>query len=104
MLGLPQGAAAMFGLCVGYAALGVTNAVKPRLPQSAILFHDSYGAAGEPAMAAAYDSEMLGFTQRSGMAPENWSSKVLARMGKLRGLSGRETLSAVLRGMGFPLK
>ena len=104
LLGLPAGAAGMFGLCVGYAAPQVTNAVKPRLPQAAILFHDGYGSAGEPAMAAGYDAEMLAFTARSGMAPEDWSSKVLARMGKLRGLSGREKLSAVLRGMGFPLK
>ncbi len=104
LLGLPQGAAGMFGLCIGYAAPGVANAIKPRLPQSAILFHESYGAADEPALAAAYDAEMMTFTDRSGMAPENWSDKVLVRMGKLKGLSGREKLSAVLRGMGFPLR
>lgn len=104
VLNLPQGAMGMFGLCVGYAAPEVTNAVKPRLPQHAILFHDRYRAADEPAVAAAYDEAMLDFTRRSGMAPENWTSKMLARMGKLRGLAGREKLSAVLRGMGFPLK
>ena len=104
LLGLPDGAAGMFGLCVGYAAPELANAVKPRLPQKAILFHDRYGAAGEPAMVATYDAEMLTFTQGHGMAAEDWSSKVLARMGKLRGLSGREKLSAVLRGMGFPLR
>jgi len=104
LLGLPQGAAGMFGLCVGYAAPGATGAVKPRLPQSAVLFHDRYGSDDEAAQAAGYDAEMLAFSARSGMAPENWSEKVLARMGKLRGLSGREKLSAVLRGLGFPLK
>lgn len=104
LLGLPAGAAGMFGLCVGYAAPGVTNAVKPRLPQPSILFHGRYGATDEPAIAAAYDAEMLAFTERSGMPPETWTAKMLTRMGKLRGLAGREKLSAVLRGMGFPLK
>ena len=104
LLGLPQGAAGMFGLCVGYAALGVTNAVKPRLPQPAILFHERYGVADESEIAEAYDAEMLAFTERSAMPPENWSAKMLGRMGKLRGLAGREKLSAVLRGMGFPLR
>lgn len=103
LLGLPPGCAGMFGLCVGYAAPGVTNAVKPRLPQAAILSHDTYAAAA-PELAAAYDAEMLAYSARQDMAAENWSDKVLARMGRLRGLSGREKLSAVLRGMGFPLR
>ncbi|MBC7433998.1 MAG: nitroreductase family protein [Rubritepida sp.] len=103
LLGLPPGCAGMFGLCVGYAAPGVTNAVKPRLPQAGILSHDTYAAAA-PELAPAYDAEMLAFSARQDMAAENWSDKVLARMGRLRGLSGREKLSAVLRGMGFPLR
>ncbi len=37
LLGLPQGAAAVFGLCVGYAAEGHEGSVKPRLPQEAVL-------------------------------------------------------------------
>lgn len=102
LLGLPDGCAGMFGLCVGYAAAEAS--VKPRLPQSAVLFHGRYGNADEAGLAAAYDAEMEKFSAGQGMAPENWSSKVLARMGKLKGLSGREKLSAVLRGMGFPLR
>jgi hypothetical protein len=82
----------------------VANAVKPRLPQEAILFHDSYGNTEEPALVKAYDEEMAGFSRRSGMGDENWSGRVLLRMGKLAALSGRDKMVAVLRGMGFPLK
>jgi hypothetical protein len=47
---------------------------------------------------------MAGFSRRSGMGDENWSGRVLLRMGKLAALSGRDKMVAVLRGMGFPLK
>ncbi|MDT8267893.1 nitroreductase family protein, partial [Roseomonas sp. DSM 102946] len=40
-LGLPPGATAVFGLCVGYPAPD-GGAVKPRLPQSAVLHHERY--------------------------------------------------------------
>ena len=103
LLNLPQGSMGVFGLCVGYAADGVANAVKPRLPQEAILFHDTYGNAEEPALVKAYDEEMAGFSRRSGMGDENWSGRVLLRMGKLAALSGRDKMVAVLRGMGFPM-
>jgi hypothetical protein len=58
----------------------------------------------EPALVKAYDEEMAGFSRRSGMGDENWSGRVLLRMGKLAALSGRDKMVAVLRGMGFPLK
>jgi len=104
LLGLPQGTMGVFGMCVGYAAPEVTNAVKPRLPQSAILFHDSYGVADEAAQVEAYDAEMGAFSRRAGMGDDNWSGRVLQRMGRIAALSGRDKMVAVLRGMGWPLK
>ena len=104
LLGLPQGVMGVFGLCVGYASDTTPNAVKPRLPQPAILFHDSYGVAGEPALIRSYDEEMAAFSRRAGMGDENWSGRVLARMGRLAALSGRDKMVAVLRGLGFPLR
>lgn len=104
LLGLPQGVMGVFGLCVGYAAEGVANEVKPRLPQAAICFHETYGAAGEPALRAAYDGEMAAFSARQGMDSDNWSRRVLQRMGSIKALNGRDRLTAVLRALGFPLK
>ncbi|WP_431301835.1 nitroreductase family protein [Sediminicoccus sp. BL-A-41-H5] len=104
LLGLPPGVMGVFGLCVGYAAPDVTNEVKPRLAQPAILFHDRYDAAGEPALRAAYDAKMAEFSKRNEMAATSWSQRVIARMGKLTAMGGRDRLSDVLRALGFPLR
>ncbi len=104
LLGLPAGTMGVFGLCVGYASATTPNAVKPRLPQSAIFFRESYGNAEEAALINGYDAEMASFSRASGQGDENWSGRVLSRMGKIAALSGRDKMVAVLRGMGFPLK
>ena len=104
LLGLPPGVVGVFGLCVGYPLPGVANEVKPRLPQAAICFHESYGNPHEPALRAAYDAKMLAFSVRQDMKPDNWSQRVIGRMGRIAAMGGRDTLGAVLRAMGFPLK
>lgn len=104
LLGLPPGVVGVFGLCVGYAAPGVTNEVKPRLPQAAVLHHGTYSHADEPAHVEAYDQKLSAFSGRFEMAQTTWSGRVLNRMGKLKGLSGREKLSGVLKAMGFPIR
>lgn len=103
LLELPPGVVGVFGLCIGHAAPGVTNEVKPRLPQAAVLHHGTYSHAEEPAHVAAYDQKLSDFSSRFEMAQTTWSGRVLNRMGKLRGMSGREKLSSVLKAMGFPL-
>lgn len=103
LLKLPQGVVGVVGLCIGYAADGVTNEVKPRLPQAAVLHHGTYDHAEEPAHVAAYDAKLSGFSGRYEMAQTTWTGRVMNRMGKLKGMSGREKLSGVLKAMGFPL-
>lgn len=104
LLGLPPGAMGVFGMCVGYPLPTVTNEVKPRLPQSAILFHDTYDATGERAARAAYDARMAAFSQRHDMTQDTWTRRVMGRMGKLAAMSGRDKLVSILNGMGFPLR
>lgn len=104
LLGLPPGVMGVFGLCVGYAAPEVTNAVKPRLPQEAVLFHDRYGTPAEPALRAGYDAKMAGFSAQHEMGATSWSQRVIARMGKLTAMGGRDKLTDVLKSLGFPLK
>lgn len=104
ILGLPQGAMGVFGLCIGYAAPGVANEVKPRLPQDAILFHDTYGNPAEPKLRGAYDAQMAAFSARNEMTQDTWTKRVIGRMGKIAALSGRHNLADALRAMGFPLK
>ena len=104
ILGLPPGAVVAFGQCVGYAAPGKEGEVKPRLPQSAILFHETYGNPNERADRAAYDGRMAAFSQRNEMSTDNWTKRVIGRMGKIPAMSGRDKLVSILQGMGFPLK
>ena len=104
LLDLPPGAMGVFGLCVGYAAPGVANEVKPRLPQAAILFHDTYGNPEESTLRAAYDAKMAAFSARNEMSQDTWTKRVVGRMGKIAALSGRHVLADALKAMGFALK
>lgn len=104
LLNLPPGAMGVFGMCVGYPLPTVTNEVKPRLPQSAILYHNEYSTATESADRAAYDARMAAFSQRHEMTTDTWTKRVIGRMNKLAAMSGRDKLVSILNGMGFPLK
>lgn len=104
LLSLPKGAMGVFGLCVGYKAPGVTNEVKPRLPQSVVLHRERYDATGERTARAGYDKLMAAFSQRNEMAMDSWTRRVIGRMGKIAAMSGRHKLVEILRGMGFGLK
>jgi nitroreductase len=104
LLNLPQGAMAVFGMCVGYPLPTVTNEVKPRLPQSAILYHESYDASTESADRAAYDARMAAFSRRHDMTQDTWTQRVIGRMGKISAMSGRDKLVSILQSMGFPLR
>jgi hypothetical protein len=94
----------VFGMCVGYPLPTVTNEVKPRLPQSAILYHNVYGSDMESADRAAYDKQIAAFSQRHEMTQDTWTKRVLGRMGKISAMSGRDKLVSILQSMGFPLR
>jgi len=104
LLGLPSGAVCVFGLCVGYAKPGSENEVKPRLAQSAVLFHDKYTAAGDDGHRAAYDAELTRYSKRFEMSQYTWTERVLNRLGPLKSLNGRDKLKAALEALGFPLR
>jgi hypothetical protein len=104
MLGLPPGAAPVFGLCVGYAAPGKESAVKPRLSQEAVLHHETYSTAKEKSLRASYDEKLAEYSKRYEMAADNWSQRVISRIGSISALRGRDGLKAALRSLGFPLK
>ena len=78
--------------------------IKPRLPQPAVVFQEEYGVDSEQELRAQYDKEMSEFSARHDIAADTWTKKVLARMGKLSGMNGREKLISVLHSMGFPLR
>ena len=102
-LGLPQGCFAVFGLCVGHPDPARPSPVRPRLPQSVVLHHERYDAAHEAEGVALYDARFTEHQRETGLPQSGWTSRVMDRMGRLRGLSGRERMRAALAALGFPL-
>lgn len=103
-LALPPGAMGVFGLCVGHADPAQPAEVKPRLPQPAILHRERYDSSGEEVLRAAYDSELGRFSARHEMSAYRWTDRVLARLGRVAALNGRDGLKDALRALGFPLR
>ena len=104
LLDLPPRAFVVFGLCVGYPDREAKNEVKPRLPQSTVLHHERYDAAREATDRPAYDAEMAKFTARNDMQVTTWTQRVLARMGPIRSMNGREKMRAALESLGFEIR
>ncbi len=104
LLGLPPGTMGVFGLCVGYPKPGAESAVKPRLAQQAILHRERYTTEGETALRADYDARLSAYSTKHEMAATTWTRRVIARIGKLAALNGRDTLRASLERLGFPLR
>ncbi len=104
VLNLPKNVVAVYGLCIGYPDPAAVTQVKPRLPQSAILHHETYNASAEPAAVPAYDEAMLDFSRRNGMGDVDWSDRAISRAGKVSGMSGRHEMSDYLKKLGFGIR
>ena len=103
-LRLPPGAFAVFGMCVGYAATQ-DAAIKPRLPQAAVLHRETYDTAGEPVALDTYGQAMAAFYAEQKMRVRgDWVEHSVRRVAGHETLSGRDTLRASLERLGFPLK
>lgn len=105
-LGLPERTLAMFGMSVGYPDRKAPTTIRPRLPQQAVLHSEQYdvAAASDQTVLAAYDERMRAASAARGQQPaRTWSESVLARLGDIKALHGREHLPQVLRRRGFRL-
>ncbi len=105
-LKLPPNAFALFGLCVGHPDPAKPTAIKPRLPQSAVLHLETYAqsAQTETEAVAAYDELIQSFQHSQGLAPMPWSQQASQRVAGPQSLSGRDRLAQILRGLGFGLE
>ena len=103
-LGLPPQSFALFGLTVGVPDPASPAAVKPRLPQEAVLFRETYGKAAAPAALAAYDSRLRSFQQEQHMIERDWTDQTSQRVRGAESLAGRDVLREVLHGLGFRLE
>lgn len=103
VLGLPEGVFAVFGLVVGHPDPAVETKVKPRLPQDAVLHHETYDLGKQAEHVRGYEERIRGFYDGVGLE-SSWMRRVSARFGSVAGLRGRERLRQALHELGFPLR
>ncbi|MBD2153418.1 NADPH-dependent oxidoreductase [Leptolyngbya sp. FACHB-16] len=103
-LQLPPHLFAVFGLCVGYPDSAKPAAIKPRLPQAAVLHRETYDLAGQDAAIADYNNTMQKFYQSQQMnVAGDWVEHSVKRIATAQALSGRDRLRGILHKLGFPL-
>jgi nitroreductase len=100
-LGLPRHSLAVFGLAVGRPDPAEDADVKPRLPQTAVLHHETYDAGRADAGLPAYDERLAGYNRAHGLAGA-WTERVLARLAGAASLAGRDKLREVLERRDLP--
>jgi nitroreductase len=98
LLNLPEGTAALFGLCLGCPREGTDASIKPRLPQEAVWFREQYN---QDVGVEEYDERMTPFYISQGMKGEvNWSMRSARRVDGNH-MTGREVLKDYLAKQGL---
>ncbi|MFQ3584859.1 MAG: NADPH-dependent oxidoreductase [Cyanobacteriota bacterium] len=101
-LALPRQTFAVFGLCVGYGAQG--TAIKPRLPQRAVVHEEQYQLEPQAEAIAEYNQVMRNFYRAQNMKVDgDWTEHSLRRVAGPESLSGRSQLRQALHQLGFKL-
>ncbi|MBH8575700.1 NADPH-dependent oxidoreductase [Nostocaceae cyanobacterium CENA369] len=105
VINLPNSVYAVFGLCVGYPNPEVATAVKPRLPQSAIVHRETYKLADQEEAIAHYNDIIKDFyiEQKMDIAGD-WSEHSAQRIATVESLRGRDRLREALNNLGFQLR
>ncbi|BAT51182.1 nitroreductase [Nostoc sp. NIES-3756] len=105
ILNLPPSVYAVFGLCVGYPNPEVPAAIKPRLPQAAVLHRETYKLAEQEEAIARYNDIIKEFyTEQKMNIPGDWSEHSSKRVATVQSLNGRDRLREVLHSLGFQLR
>ncbi len=94
----------VFGLVIGHPDPQRPAAVKPRLPQSSVLYRERYTPAPVEREVGGYDEAMRAFYASQGLPVTTWSEHSLARLKSPEELKGRHRLGEALAGLGFPLR
>lgn len=103
-LGLPDKAYAVFGLVVGHPDPERQAAVKPRLPQSAVLHRDRYSLDSQVDAISRHDQHIAAFRNEQRLSPQSWSDLAVDRLRDVEALKGRHLLRESLGRLGFQLR
>ena len=104
-LGLPAKSFATFGMCVGHPDTARPAAIKPRLPQTAVLHRETYDDGVIHDTIEGYNATMDDFYRQQNMKPLGpWDLHSLNRVRGVDALQGRERLVEILKAFGFGLR
>jgi nitroreductase len=103
-LDLPAHVFALFGLVVGHPDPAFPASVKPRLPQEAVLFRETYDRHDNRAATDAYDQRLRSFQREQAMPERDWTEQATQRVRGAESLSGRDVLRDILHDLGFRLR
>lgn len=102
VLGTPPNVFPVFGLVVGHPDPAKPAAIKPRLPQSAVLHREQYQVPADQSQEIGdYNEALRQFMRTHGMREVDWSAQVVERLGSPEALTGRHRLYEALRNAGF---
>ena len=102
VLGTPANVFPVFGLVVGRPDPAKPAAIKPRLPQSAVLHREQYQVPADQTQEIGdYNEALRQFMRTHGMREVDWSAQVVERLGSPEALTGRHRLYEALRNAGF---
>ncbi|WP_286997369.1 MULTISPECIES: NADPH-dependent oxidoreductase [Comamonas] len=102
VLGTPANVFPVFGLVVGRPDPAKPAAIKPRLPQSAVLHREQYQVPADQSQEIGdYNEALRQFMRTHGMREVDWSAQVVERLGSPEALTGRHRLYEALRNAGF---
>jgi len=102
VLGTPQHVFPVFGLVVGRPDPARQTAVKPRLPQQAVLHREQYQVPADQACEIGdYNAALRHFMRANKMKEMDWSEQVVDRLLTPQALTGRHRLYEALRHAGF---
>ncbi|MBM3117020.1 NADPH-dependent oxidoreductase [Jeongeupia naejangsanensis] len=100
-LALPAKVAPVFGLVIGHPDPTRPAAIKPRLPQSAVLHREQYAVSEQQSAVDVYDVVMRRFYTAQGLPPQAWSAHSVARVRGPETLYGRDRLREQIEALGF---
>ncbi|MGF0315703.1 hypothetical protein [Nocardia fluminea] len=102
-LNLPDHVFAVFGLVVGHPDPAEGTKVKPRLPQTAVLHHETYDLSAQREPVAEYEQRIGEIYTDQGL-PFSWTERTLARLASAASLNRRHRLRESLAARGFQLR
>lgn len=103
-LKLPLHVFAVFGMSIGWPDPARPAAIKPRLPQSAVLHRETYDQAVKRAEITRYNTIMHQFQREQGMKAIDWTQQCINRVKDEAALRGRHRMRAALHALGFELR